>query len=566
MKFHSGSRTFLALALGGALAAAEPIVVFSPKCQFGNEHPNGVAIDGSLDFMSLFKADAPWKQAAGHVQIFKFSPRFIDRATDEELKTAIDDLARRGIGLGLATGGLTATDTYGKGVEGFGGPKSLTRIERIKSLGGDLGYINLDEPYTFGCRYNGPNAAHLKPEEVAHEIAEFIAKVHAIFPKAVVGDAEAIGFSGIGPADIEQWLTTYRDVTGAPFPFYLCDTGWWRPTAFAEMREMQAWVQAHDMQFGTYYDGDADDTSDAAWMEHAEEAFCRYERAGERRPDQVQMQSWNDRPHYTLPESDPTRHTAILLSYARAITDLQLKAGPGRSGWTIAGRLLTEDGKPVAHATVSLSRQARSGPGETGTYQITGEVPAWATTATILVAANGDGATPGPIDATIARIRWFDTADHVANGDFAAGLAEWHASGEGIDGSSAPNAGAHLHLDAAHSAKMTSERFAVKGGTPYEFGIDARIAPSASGHGYFAVVFSSDGHGEGLRQKLWFAPACVPIGTVTTDDQGGFSLSVEQQRGAYDLIARFAGDSARRMTMNSVAVEDSAGASGGSAR
>ena len=171
----------------------------------------------------------------------------------------------------------------GQASRGFGGPLGVVRAQRIKDAGGTLSYINLDEPYTFGCRYTGPNAANMSLEQAATEVAAFIQGIKAIFPGVVVGDAENLGTgsgASITAADLENWLTTYKNVTGTPFPFFVVDTDWLRPGAFAEVRELQTWVQSQGMQFGIIYDGDASDTSDVAWLAHAEGAFCQYERPG----------------------------------------------------------------------------------------------------------------------------------------------------------------------------------------------------------------------------------------------------------------------------------------------
>ena len=133
----------------------------------------------------------------------------------------------------------------------------------------------------------------------------------------------SVGFrsKSITVADLENWLTTYKHVDGTPFPFIIADVGWTRPGTFAEVRELQTWVQSHEMQFGVIYNGDASDTSDVAWLTHAEDAFCQYERPGLGNGRTVVIQSGNSHPSVIAPNPIPqvyASHKRLLPANNRA--------------------------------------------------------------------------------------------------------------------------------------------------------------------------------------------------------------------------------------------------------
>src|SRR5215469_9921649 len=78
---------------------------------------------GSPDFMDLFRANAPWTQAASHVQVFKIYPQFVLSASSADLQTVIIGLQQRNIALALEFGLLTNPSLCGK-VEGYCGEQT----------------------------------------------------------------------------------------------------------------------------------------------------------------------------------------------------------------------------------------------------------------------------------------------------------------------------------------------------------------------------------------------------------------------------------------------------------
>jgi hypothetical protein len=138
-----------------ALMARRPLVWFAPL-PIMPTHP-GRPFIGSEDFMSLFEPDAPWQEAAGHIQVFKLYGEWVGaHATDAELRQAVTDIQRRGMALAVEAGPLDPPADCGQGVEGFAGKEEGRRIAaRIQSAGGTLN--DIDEPY-FLRTCDGPNA------------------------------------------------------------------------------------------------------------------------------------------------------------------------------------------------------------------------------------------------------------------------------------------------------------------------------------------------------------------------------------------------------------------------
>src|SRR5258708_39670849 len=64
---------------------------------------------GSPQYMSLFTPNAPWAQAASHVNVFKIYPQWIDQAADTDLQSQFASINRAGIVLALEYGPLSET-------------------------------------------------------------------------------------------------------------------------------------------------------------------------------------------------------------------------------------------------------------------------------------------------------------------------------------------------------------------------------------------------------------------------------------------------------------------------
>ena len=540
----------IGLLFGATVSASDELteLIFSPCDPIPRHIPNGRVTSGSLDYQQLFTPSAPWTEAASHIAVFKLYPQFVMKATVDDLRMVIQDLNRRGIAIGLEAGALIPTATYGSGVEGFGGERGVVMAERIKELGGKLTFLNMDEPYTFGCRYAGPHAASMSMEQVAHEIIDYIHNMKAIFPDVSIGDTEGLGGGlHITVSDFEAWLEAYRQANGAPFPFVLVDSPWDHVGAFADVHKLQSWIQSHGMKCGVFFNGDYQDTSDAAWLAHAEDAYSQYERVGERRPDLILMQSWNDRPKAVLPESSPLSYTHLINGYFRAATAINLQAHFQQQDHVcrISGSVAGEHGIPVRSVNVMLEREALEGPGEMTTWSIAGEVPQGAVTANVGMRINNEGATSGPCELIVSEMRFDQGSDSlVPKGDFREGIRGWNLGNSGIAIlEDAPGRGLHIRASATQSTAVNSQPFSVKACVPYHFTVTAQVAPSAADHGYFDLIFFlADGH-EMLRQKIPFTPARITLGSVVTQPDGTFSFSQPSAAaGSCRIFARFEGD------------------------
>jgi hypothetical protein len=274
-----------------------------------------VGFGGSTDYMALFGGQSP-DAILSHVNVFKVYGQFIAWGEDDNLRRVFAELKRRQIALALETGMLTATERCGKGVEGYGGDGAPKLATRIAQLGGELAYIAMDEPAFYGHIFSGANTCQADFADIARDAAKNLAAVKAVFPGVRAGDTEPVGPS---PADNQiedngRWADAFRAATGEPLAFSHADLQW-KEAWQAPLRKFAAVLRDRKIPLGVIYNGNDDDTSDKAWVAHAEEHYRSVESDRRIVPDQVVFQSWRAQPSHLFPETDPGAFTYLLKRY-----------------------------------------------------------------------------------------------------------------------------------------------------------------------------------------------------------------------------------------------------------
>ena len=501
---------------------------------------------GELDYLDLFKADAPWQRAAAHVHIFKFYPQLLEKLSDGELRSVLADLNRRGIAIALEVGPLVPTSTCGMGVESFNGSSGPAVARRLRSLGSTLRFAALDEPYFYGSLFAGPNACRWTARKVAEEMSLWIAEMRTIVPDILVGDIEPLA----DPASAEMyaaWLDTFRSVSGANFPFFHLDVDWNRPRWGEEAKALEDAVRQRGIAFGMLYFGD-DGSTDRRWIELAEERMGLYESLYGGKPDQVVIQSFHDRPHHALPETDPSAFTYLVNRYFRQRTAIAMDAAPHAGGVLVAGKLTTSDGT-IANARVTLVATPQDGTGRYAEYVYTGIVPAGVRRALVGMRVNHECGCRGETDISLYGVSYEagDQIQRVPNGSFRLGLNGWGQWGtaaaliEPIE----RGVGRLLHVVSGPDqlVGLNSTDFSVIPGESYTVTFSARVAPRSLGSGYFTLIFLAEV--ETSRRTFAFDAASSQA-IVAASDAGLFTYDwTDLGSGHVRVLASWSGDDAR---------------------
>jgi hypothetical protein len=316
-----GLRRFAALVViamtahgASAAGAAEPAVWMST-----NDPTHG----GAGDFWQMFEPNAPWQSAKRRVAVFGIDQNLVTNGPPDKLRAFFASLRENHIALSIGIGMLTWSEQCGKHVEGYvppGGSDYVAR--RIKSLGGELAYIAIDEAAWFGAWYSGASACHAKLDAIAADVAANFRAYQAVFPDVKLGDVEPFGPppGGDRPGSnwiktTQEWIDLLRARTGAPLAFFHEDiTDWNRPMA-GYMLDLANLMMKNHIAFAPILIAADGKGPDAAWMQSAERNIEIIRAMRLPPPDHVVFATWHAFPTRNLPETSPEAFTHLIDYY-----------------------------------------------------------------------------------------------------------------------------------------------------------------------------------------------------------------------------------------------------------
>ena len=421
----------------------------------------------------------------------------------------------------------------------------LTVLRRIRSVGGTVSFVSINEPFSGGVLWDGPNACHWSTATVAKKVAAFVKAVHAEFPAIEIGLIE--GYNGPPWVDyVKEWIAAYEAAVGERLPFFHLDRdytvrGWPDDTA-----QIQAYVRSRGTRFGLYYSTWPPPETNAEWFAGATAAVQAFEVEGAGPPDDAIFQVWTEKPDRFLPETGATTMTRLIADYIRTRAAVTVTGTPATSGGAIAvtGSVRTLGGDPVGGGKVTVKTFPRD-----GRYQVLefrGTVPAGASEAMIGIRANTEGAGPGAADLTIYEVGYAEgsgTTNLVPNGRFEWG---WGPSDDAsVPVASDRGSGMMLRVVATSTQAVgdNSGSFAVTPGAAYRFWIAVRVPEASVGSAYVAPIFLKADQSEVRRDIHPLAPGPIAVGTATTDATGAYSVMTSRvDPGLYNLLAEYPGD------------------------
>jgi hypothetical protein len=333
-------RHLLAMALPACLAilcstdaAGQDVVVVRAQPREIWLAPQGIN-HPALDFAALFQPDAPWKDAASHVNVFKLSTPFVLQATPEELTAVVGDLNRRGIALALETGVINVAHNPVSGCGGMGNVEGYRTVEvaeqlarKIKAAHGVLKYLVMSAPFYYGHFYQGRPPRGLGCHSTVQEVMALSKPTLSIylreFPSIVIGEVEPTSYIDGEPGwqvDMQEWAAEFRAAMETPLAFMQLNIQWDQPDAAQNVSVFYKFSQQLQRQgllgrLGIAYDGSVNEQSDKAWTKAARNHVLVVEREYELHPDQAIFQSLQINPTHAMPDSAQDTLTSLVNFY-----------------------------------------------------------------------------------------------------------------------------------------------------------------------------------------------------------------------------------------------------------
>ncbi len=520
-----------------------PFVIFAPAPSLPDEISDYPLPDGAEDYWELFDHDAPWADAAEHVDAFATHGWILRySSTDADLRRMIAWLEEHDIPLGMEVEPLTwpGPDVCDHR-EGFEGPYELDEARRVRALGGHIEFISLDEPYVNAHAYAGPRACSYPVEQVVDEVWDFVQAFRRIHPDVQVGTIEpVVSDPRLTNRDFEIWLDTWEERTGEPFAFLSIDVDWRQEDWPERVAGAEAVADARGVPLGMLYLGSEFTHENDAWLEDMAQHAATLEQGQGVTPDVVGFYTWHPQPDRLLPDDDLDAYTGRINQYFGMRTRLD---APTLGGKAASGRLTTVEGEPIAGQILAVTADPLGG--ATSRHRLSGTVPAGARRALIAVRANIEGGDPSPVDVRVSDVRYHEDGgrNKVPNPRFREGLEHWGPYGSGkvtaVRGNGSP--AMRLRAKASQSILVDGEQFRVTPGAPFEFAATIDVPGRSLGSGYISVIFLGDE--EFARENLWFTALPIELADVTTDEAGRYRIPLGKLRsGRYDLVVTYPGD------------------------
>jgi hypothetical protein len=472
------------------LAAVDPVVRAAHKW------------DAGADYMDLFRPDAAWPNVAKQTRVFKIGPGFASQGREEDLKQVFAELQRRHIALALEIGMLSVSEHCHEKTEAYGEPGLVERVlSRIKRLGGDLAYIAMDEPFYYGHQYAGPDACKLSATQLAQDVAPNVAVAKRIFPGIRIGDVEVVYDAGDFLDATKGWVDAYAKATGDRLAFLHADESW-SPQATQHLVSLAGFLKSRQVRFGVIYNAGPAASGDTQWTQAAIRHADQVETELGLRPDDALFQTWEPFPSRLLPESASGTLTSVALHYLKPRTRLSLR----RDGVRLSGRLVDEQGIPVAHATIALGSIGDVDTAAMVRQSITGKVPANASAGVLALRANRE------LNCT------------ACTGAVAASIGEpGYREGGGPQRLFPP---ARIDVAAAQGLATNSSRFPVTAGATFDFEARLAVRTLAERAASAGIIFVDTAGHEVQRRMIRLVTTEAPLGSATTAADGSFAFAL----------------------------------------
>lgn len=308
IKTANGKRIWSGLSRLNWLSFLDPVARI-----YGTNRP------GIVDYNSLLSELSLNDKALRKIHVIKVYQQFIQMAPDAELQRFFTFLNQRNIALAIEYSAIELSPTEwnicGQNMEGSQPAGAAAYLaNRIRSNGGQLAFVAMDEPVYYGHYRHGTVRPFVSCQfsitELAQRTALTYLEYNKIFPDVIYGDIEPF-FAIPRGADDSEWARKYFEFVdrfetyaGSPLQFVHDDTNmdamWASRVGIAQSQLLQ-----RQISYGMIWNGSAAATSSVNWVTEAIAKVQKYRGFQLRQPDQNIFQSWDQFPNKVLSEFSP---------------------------------------------------------------------------------------------------------------------------------------------------------------------------------------------------------------------------------------------------------------------
>ena len=517
--------------------AAEPEIWFAPNSR--------------ADMVDLWSDDAPWQNAASHVNVLQVVSWWLVSATDQQILSLFDFAKRHHMKVEMETSVIARylDQTCGDN-EGYTAVDEMAgQFAVLQRLHLHIDILTMDEPVSFGHYMAGPVGCMLSVPDLVDRIMVNVQELFTWYPDLEIVEIEPFPVLSQN-ADWRDVLTAFRlrmaEKTGKQIKDLQMDLDWGNPDWPQTAHDVRDFAHHNGMGLGVYMYGGAYDLSDAQWIGEAVSHMEAFEGMYGILPDQAIFASWSQFPVYTMPETAPTTLTWLIDHYALERSRLQAHF----TGQGVAGRLTDGEGHPMPNETISgvLPGVDFSQPLPVTLVQQT--VPAGAAYGLLGYRLNAECNCDGNSDVLVGQLQYQETSGGSASYSWTFPFVNQLFNGvlmstELVGGTQVTRAIAN----AGDSLVLNSGFFPVTQGAQYTYSIPAGTPDGKAWYGH-VLLYWFDQNYNGLNGDIFVLPdpGSHVVSTAVTDADGRFYLDTLPHfgPGQVPVQVRFTGDATHR--------------------
>jgi hypothetical protein len=261
-------------------------------------------------------------------------------------------------------------------------------VQRLANLGANVEWFDMDGPLYHGHYDTGPIGCQLSIPDTITRTVQNMKDVLAVYPHAKLIDGEPCpAIAQLSPtwqADLTEFYTGLAQQLGTPVRGLQLDVNWDTPSWAQAMVDINTYLHYQNMGLGVIWDGTANNTTDADWINAAISHFEAVEGRLQIIPQEAIFTTWDANPADNLPETSPTAQTWLINRYFRPRSTIQAQF----VGLGAQGTLTDMAGNPIPNVTVNGYKPGVDFSQPLPVTTVTGVVPAGAVQAGIVVRVN----------------------------------------------------------------------------------------------------------------------------------------------------------------------------------
>lgn len=271
---------------------------------------------GRENLISIFTNTQKWTVSAGKVKYFKIYANFFYHYSDAQIRFILSTIKSLGFALAIEAPPLTespdrASADCAKGVESYAKVNEIyDLLVRIKSLGGTVDALAMDEPIWYTMVHPKSKACTLTLVELSNEIKLQVGKWSGVFPNLKVGLIEP---SPISPSLVAEFLKEIKNSHSVEINFFHVDPIWDQPYV-EQIRALSRATKAWNLELGVILDVGSWSTDCVKWADDARARAASIADIRKLIEFDVIFQSWMTCPAKFEPEDSVDTLTSYILA------------------------------------------------------------------------------------------------------------------------------------------------------------------------------------------------------------------------------------------------------------